>query len=134
VGVALGRFHNLGWSHGDFKWSNIFIDGGVGGDHENIYFIDLDAVKQASWLNFRSSRGRDLARFIVNAEDYDVEENIVRSFMAAYALTVGETMDDSLIAAGPALKNFENDTTRNMACVAIACFRTKPNTICKKKL
>lgn len=104
VGAALARLHKLGWSHGDFKWSNIFIDGVAGERFNEIYFIDLDGVRSKPWGNLRSYKGRDIARFIVNAEDYDMDEEIIRSFIAQYALVVGETEKDSLRMSVPALK------------------------------
>lgn len=104
VGAALAHFHQLGWCHGDFKWSNILIDGVIGELHEKISFIDLDGVSRLYGLNNRSSRGRDLARFIVNAEDYNIDETIVRSFINAYALTHGTSVLENLRAATPALK------------------------------
>lgn len=103
VGKTLASFHQLGWTHGDFKWSNIVVEGDRHQKAGKIYFIDLDSVKRLSVARKRA-RGRDLARFIVNAEDHQVDETLVRIFLEAYARHMDEPFESSLAVASGALK------------------------------
>lgn len=100
IGDTLANLHQGGWLHGDFKWSNILIS--TDKNPGKIWFIDLDATRQISPA--ARVRGRDLARFIVNAEDHHVEEEWVACFADRYSETSGMSVRDAIEMAGPYLK------------------------------
>lgn len=102
VGSALATFHQAGWSHGDFKWGNVILSPSAQGfDDAEVCFVDLDGSRRT-----RSSKpaARDLARFIVNAEDYRLNEAMVRKFVDSYAAELNESTHSVLLRCGGPLK------------------------------
>jgi tRNA A-37 threonylcarbamoyl transferase component Bud32 len=101
-GKQLAALHMRGWTHGDYKWGNVLVALDAEKSIEGIYIVDLDGVKKNGAKN--DARGRDLARFIVNAEDYGVDESLVRGFVDAYAKATGETFRYCIDIAWPGLE------------------------------
>jgi len=78
--ATLARLHTAGFVHGDCKWANLLWDG-----HE-VIMVDLDSVKQSSSAR---RRGRDLARFVLNAEELSIDKEIFETFVSVYAKSTG---------------------------------------------
>lgn len=85
AGQALADWHGRGFTHGDCKWSNILFVG------ERVVLVDLEAVRRASPTG-RGAR-RDLARFVVNAEDMGLPEPPFQAFLDSYATSLGIDAD-----------------------------------------
>ncbi|MFO1352862.1 MAG: lipopolysaccharide kinase InaA family protein [Gammaproteobacteria bacterium] len=77
---TLAACHRAGISHGDFKWSNILIDE-ASGRH---WLIDLDAASGA-WLRRGRRMAKDVARFVLNAEEAGLPEQEIQRFIDRYA-------------------------------------------------
>lgn len=104
VGQQLAKFHQQGWLHGDLKWSNIVICGEFNVDINEVFFIDLDGAKPVRVFGKNNGRGRDLARFIVNCEDYHVDARVVDRFIDAYANGIDSSYKRCVRMAAPSLK------------------------------
>lgn len=76
IGRHLAEFHNSGYLHGDCKWSNIVLQGG------QVFFVDLD---NAGKITSRDAEAKDLARFILNAEELAIGEGSYDCFINAYS-------------------------------------------------
>jgi len=74
--VALARLHAAGFVHGDCKWGNLLWDG------EGLVLVDLDSVRHSA---SPQRRGRDLARFVLNAEELALDAEIFETFVSVYA-------------------------------------------------
>ncbi|MCR8922113.1 lipopolysaccharide kinase InaA family protein [Dasania sp. GY-MA-18] len=79
IAKALAAMHKANLCHGDLKWSNII----VAENGQDFWFVDLDGAK-SSWFNKKDS-GRDLARFLVNAKEFALSEDLQGAFLQAYA-------------------------------------------------
>ncbi len=78
IGRLLAEFHNCGYLHGDCKWSNILLQGA------ETFFVDLDnAGKNSS----PDAQAKDLARFILNAEELAIGKQVFDCFINAYCET-----------------------------------------------
>jgi tRNA A-37 threonylcarbamoyl transferase component Bud32 len=55
------RLHNLGFLHGDLKWSNFFV---TGENLQKLILTDLDGLK---YCNSQVLQGKDYARFVLSA-------------------------------------------------------------------
>lgn len=83
-GSALAELHDTGYTHGDTKWSNwVWGDG-------RLTLVDLDAIRHSAQ---RSRRGRDLARFILNAEEMGLPRADFEHFLDAYTDISGISRD-----------------------------------------
>ena len=80
AGYALDGFHAAGYCHGDCKWSNFLWSQG------QCYFVDLEAVEhvRAGGIQSSNKQARDIARFVLNAEDLGVNEAELEPFLRAY--------------------------------------------------
>lgn len=79
AGGALREFHATGYCHGDCKWSNFVWS------KRHFYFVDLESVKPASGDILGSKKQlRDIARFVLNAEDLGLSEQEFKPFLLAY--------------------------------------------------
>lgn len=78
-GLLLGRVHQQGWFHGDLKWSNLLVD-----KNGNISIIDLDGLKRMPLINRSLAKGKDLARFILNAEEFLENGKLLECFLKGY--------------------------------------------------
>jgi len=76
AGVVLGHLHNAGFSHGDYKWSNLL------GADEVLYLVDLEAVSKVG--SSSNKPYRDIARFTLNAEDMGAPRSSYENFLNAY--------------------------------------------------
>lgn len=76
TGQCLAAWHRAGFCHGDCKWSNFLVA------PDALYLVDLEGVEHTT----REGAGatRDLARFIVNAEDMGLPQRQFGQFMASY--------------------------------------------------
>ena len=106
IGTRLADFHRLGWMHGDFKWTNIFVGGSSQVEVDPVYFIDLDSARRLS--RPRSSRGRDIARFIVNAEDNGADMQLLDCFLHSYSQAMDEPVATSQSIARSSLETLRN--------------------------
>ena len=75
IGRQLAGLHNCGYVHGDFKWSNIIFQG------SKLFFVDLDNTSKINSLDIEA---KDLARFILNAEELMTDKTVFNYFMKAY--------------------------------------------------
>jgi len=97
-GAVLGKMHRLGWFHGDLKWSNLLL-GGDGG----ISIIDLDGLQRLPRLRASAATGRDLARFVLNAEESLSEAELLEDFLVAYCRHWGGTRQQCIDSFYPSL-------------------------------
>jgi tRNA A-37 threonylcarbamoyl transferase component Bud32 len=83
AGEALARLHTLGYAHGDCKWSNLLWCGSV------YYFVDLDGVRKLRAQHLpavspAAGQLRDLARFVIDAEELGASAEQLECFLASY--------------------------------------------------
>lgn len=78
VGRQLAQLHNAGYMHGDCKWSNILLQG------TEVFFVDLDNSRKTFG---RDAEAKDLARFILNAEELAIGKVAFECFINAYCET-----------------------------------------------
>ncbi len=81
AGETLAGWHGRGFTHGDCKWSNFLVLG------ERQLLVDLEGVGRGS-PNSQGAR-RDLARFVVNAEDMGLPAPPFQAFLERYAAVLG---------------------------------------------
>jgi tRNA A-37 threonylcarbamoyl transferase component Bud32 len=96
AGNTLSRLHLAGYCHGDAKWSNWLWSG------DDFYLVDLEGVKQVPVGSNRQLR--DLARFVVNAEDLAVSQASFDCFMESYLTRDPRSKDNTIRAIMPALR------------------------------
>ncbi len=86
AGDTLAHWHARGFTHGDCKWSNFLFAG------ERVLLVDLEGVGRGS----PASQGarRDVARFVVNAEDMGLPEKPFRVFLRSYTAPLGINADE----------------------------------------
>jgi len=83
AGEALARLHALGYAHGDCKWSNLLWSG------SGYYFVDLERARKLRARQLRAGTPaagqlRDLARFIIDAEELGASAEQLESFLDSY--------------------------------------------------
>lgn len=83
AGDAMARLHTMGYAHGDCKWSNLLWCGSV------YYFADLEAARKLRPKHFPAGSAaagqlRDLARFVIDAEELGASAEQLESFLASY--------------------------------------------------
>ncbi|MCB1854631.1 MAG: hypothetical protein H6988_02740 [Pseudomonadales bacterium] len=80
AGAALARLHGAGYAHGDCKWSNLLWCA------RGMYFVDLEVVRKPRAAGTLPLAGqlRDLARFIVDAEELGASAPQFEIFMGSY--------------------------------------------------
>ena len=91
---ALADLHGAGFIHGDCKWSNLFWS------HPEVILVDLDAVRRS---RSRRNRGRDLARFVLNAEELSLAPGHLEVFLQTYAAKQGTEKASVVEWLAPAL-------------------------------
>lgn len=96
AGSVIGQLHRAGFVHGDCKWSNIYRA------HDQHYLLDLEAVARVGVG--ASVAYRDVARFVLNAEDMGASSGILQTFLTAYACEVDSSIEEVSIATLPQLK------------------------------
>ncbi len=79
VASILAGMHNHGLYHRDTSWKNILIDPATG----QVWLVDLDAVRKGSLRPLRAAV-RDLARFLIEAEDRGTDADWRRNFVDVY--------------------------------------------------
>lgn len=79
IATSMANMHSASLCHGDMKWSNIVVQA----DGKAFWFVDLDGAR-ATMLNKKDS-GRDLARFLVNVEEFGLDQHLRQSFLLSYA-------------------------------------------------
>jgi tRNA A-37 threonylcarbamoyl transferase component Bud32 len=93
AGLALHRLHVAGYCHGDSKWSNFLWSQG------QFYLVDLEAVESvAADVLGSKKQARDIARFVLNAEDLSLTPAEFEPFMHAY-LDQSKVSENALIGA-----------------------------------
>ena len=83
AGEALAGLHALGYAHGDCKWSNLLWWS------SGFYFVDLEGVRKLRAPHFPAASPavgqlRDLARFIIDAEELGASAEQLEVFLASY--------------------------------------------------
>ncbi|MFO8084066.1 MAG: lipopolysaccharide kinase InaA family protein [Desulfobacterales bacterium] len=74
----VARLHNDGFVHGDLKWSNFLW---VPSRQDRIVLTDLDHIERSGSAE---KQGRDLARFILSAAEFQLDEEIAESMINCY--------------------------------------------------
>lgn len=93
AGRVLHGMHAAGYCHGDCKWSNFLWSQG------QIYFVDLEAVEVAGGGVLGSTKqARDVARFVLNAEDLSLTRAEFEPFIQTY-LEHSKVSEKALIGA-----------------------------------
>lgn len=92
--AALGKLHAEGFVHGDCKWGNLLWNG------SEVILVDLDGVQRSTSAR---RRGRDLARFVLNAEELSVDKEIFEIFVSVYAKSTGSEKSAVIELLAPAL-------------------------------
>lgn len=85
---ALVRLHQSGFAHGDCKWSNLLCNA------EQWWLVDLDAATKTSPGSGRQVR--DLARYILNAEEMAVSAAEFDLFLHSYLQGTGQSRQQVL--------------------------------------
>lgn len=93
---ALVRLHQSAYAHGDCKWSNLLCNG------ERWWLVDLDAATKASPGSGRQAR--DLARYILNAEEMAVSAADFDLFLNSYLQGTGQSRQQVLGQVMPPLR------------------------------
>jgi len=96
AGVMIGQLHSAGFVHRDCKWSNIYRA------DDQQYLLDLESVAHVG--AGASGLYRDIARFVLDAEDMGASLGIVQTFLTAYSQEVGSSVGEVSSAALPQLK------------------------------
>ena len=77
---SIANMHNSGVSHGDLKWSNILVH-----DEKNeLWFVDLDSAELHRQSPSTKAIARDLARFLLSAQEAGIEEAVLERFLNEY--------------------------------------------------
>jgi len=97
-GAMLGKMHRLGWFHGDLKWSNLLL-----GPDGMLSIIDLDGLRRLPRWRPRAASGRDLARFVLNAEEFLTDVALLEDFLAGYCQQTGSSRQQCIDAFYPSL-------------------------------
>lgn len=80
IADLMAKMHEAGFAHGDMKWANLMIDR----QRQKIFLIDLDGVTRPRFRRWHGA-ARDLARFLLNAREFEVDEALVEHFLCRYA-------------------------------------------------
>ena len=92
IAENLHALHNAGWVHGDFKFGNVMLDVSslIDKNHvsidevsSHIHIVDVEAAKKP-WLSSTNKKSRDIARFLINAEEQSAPKELSVSFWNAY--------------------------------------------------
>ncbi|MEP1471424.1 MAG: lipopolysaccharide kinase InaA family protein [Halieaceae bacterium] len=92
--ATLARLHGEGFVHGDCKWGNLLWDG------SEVVMVDLDGVQRSTSTR---RQGRDLARFVLNAEELSVDKEIFETFVSVYAKSTGSAKTAVIELLAPVL-------------------------------
>ncbi|MEP4486184.1 MAG: lipopolysaccharide kinase InaA family protein [Halioglobus sp.] len=104
AGVLIGQLHRAGFVHGDCKWSNMYLA------HDRHHLVDLDSVARVGMG--APVQYRDVARFVLNAEDLNAPQKTVDTFLAAYAGEIGCSTGEVSAATLPLLKRLRQRHAR----------------------
>ena len=77
AGETIADLHAAGFTHGDCKWNNLLWS------EERCFLVDLDGARKPR-LNRASRRARDLARFVISAEEAGVPKAMLEEFLDSY--------------------------------------------------
>lgn len=77
----IASMHISGVSHGDLKWTNILVDK----ENNELWFVDLDSAELHGQSPSTKAAARDLARFLLSAQEAGIEEAILERFLDQYA-------------------------------------------------
>jgi len=72
------KLHNLGFMHGDLKWSNFFY---IFGKDSRIILIDLDSLRRCS---SPYQQGRDFSRYILSALEHQYDDKFIENLIDRY--------------------------------------------------
>lgn len=94
IADLMAQMHEAGLTHGDMKWANLMIDR----QRRKIFLIDLDGVRRSRFRHWRGA-ARDLARFLLSAREFGVDEALVERFLCRYAThrRISRTQLDRLV-------------------------------------
>ena len=85
----LHSMHSSGFSHGDYKWGNIFYSE----SSECCTIIDIDSVKRKSKF-YDQRAARDIARFLLNTQEAGVGKDECESVLDYYSELLGLPVND----------------------------------------
>ena len=94
-GELLGTLHAAGFSHGDCKWGNVLVT------PAGPQLVDLDATRRG---RRRGARGRDVARFTLDAEERGVPGPVFTGFLEAYLARAAITREELVAVTLPCLR------------------------------
>jgi len=77
----IANMHNSGVSHGDLKWPNILVHK----EKNELWFVDLDSAQLYGQSPSIKAAARDLARFLLSAQEAGIEEAILERFLNEYS-------------------------------------------------
>ncbi len=92
IAQHLYALHSAGWVHGDFKFGNVMLNisermkmGFASLDEisSKIHIVDVESVKKPLFSS-TSKKSRDIARFLINAEEQSAPKELSIRFWNAY--------------------------------------------------
>jgi hypothetical protein len=81
LAVGVADLHNRKVIHRDLKWSNIMVLN----RKNKFWFIDLESAKLCWFPPGLANLARDIARFVLNCQEVDINESIIERFLDTYA-------------------------------------------------
>jgi tRNA A-37 threonylcarbamoyl transferase component Bud32 len=101
AGTTVADLHRAGLVHGDCKWSNLLWA------HGELYLVDLEAVRRTANALRRgilpARQLRDLARFIIDAEELGASAGQLEVFLASYIAGARCSREELVAALRPLL-------------------------------
>ncbi|MDX1802651.1 MAG: lipopolysaccharide kinase InaA family protein [Alcanivorax sp.] len=82
--------HQSGWCHGDMKWAN-FLSSREG----EVFIVDFDSARKTKKGGRRQAK--DIARFIVNAQEEGASEESLKKFYEKYKECLDFKVKDNLV-------------------------------------
>lgn len=101
----LALLHQHGWVHGDYKWTNLMVTALAHEDAYKVLLIDLDGGARRA--HKPAAKGRDIARFIVNARDNGSPKVVEEWFFRGYSDASGEPMERVVEMATPSITKLQ---------------------------
>lgn len=103
--VNLALLHQHGWVHGDYKWTNLMVTALEQAETYEVLLIDLDGGARRA--HKPAAKGRDIARFIVNARDNGSPKVVEEWFFRGYSEVSGEQMESVIEMAAPSITKLQ---------------------------
>ena len=97
IAKMMARMHNLGFVHGDLKWTNILIAPSPG---REFWFVDLDNATRSSFPK-NNRYALDLARFAVDMAENLQDPQVFAVFLNCYKDYTGLKIQNLIKAMAP---------------------------------